>query len=96
MRGGGLWIFVMNGLQTVVENRPALGEFGFAGDDSIVPFHVEALDVRGRAVQLGPILAQILARHDYPEPVARLLAEAAVLVVMLGTALKFEGSPPPR
>ena len=31
------------------------------------------------------------SRHDYPEPVARLLAEACVLTVLLGTSLKFEG-----
>jgi molecular chaperone Hsp33 len=30
-------------------------------------------------------------RHDYPEPVARLLAEAMALTVLLGTSLKFEG-----
>ena len=68
-----------------------LGEFGFAGDDHVVPFEVGPLDVRGRAVQLGPMLDQILDRHDYPEPVARLLAEACVLTVLLGTSLKFEG-----
>lgn len=68
-----------------------LGEFGFAGDDHVVPFEVASLDVRGRIVQLGPTLNHILARHDYPEPVARLLAEAMVLTVLLGTALKFEG-----
>ncbi|MBA3042510.1 MAG: Hsp33 family molecular chaperone [Alphaproteobacteria bacterium] len=73
-------------------NRPAeLGEFGFAGDDRVVPFQVEGLDVRGRAVQIGPLLNTILARHDYPEPVARLLAEAIVLTVLIGTSLKFEG-----
>jgi len=69
----------------------SLGEFGFAGDDHVVPFEVEALDIRGRAVQLGPVLDSVLSRHDYPEPVARLLAEAMVLTVLLGTALKFEG-----
>lgn len=68
-----------------------LGEFGFAGDDVVVPFEVDALDVRGRAVQLGPILDSILGRHDYPEPVARLLAEAVVVTVLLGTSLKFAG-----
>lgn len=68
-----------------------LGEFDFAGDDHVVPFEVAALDIRGRAVQLGPVLDAILARHDYPEPVARLLAEVMVLTVLLGTALKFEG-----
>ncbi|WP_048648241.1 Hsp33 family molecular chaperone [Nitratireductor soli] len=68
-----------------------LGEFGFAGDDHVVPFDVEPLDVRGRAVQLGPMLDQILARHTYPEPVARLLAEIIVLTALLGSALKFDG-----
>ena len=60
----------------MAEQQPVLGDFGFAGDDHVVPFEVGALDVRGRAVQLGPLLDQILTRHDYPEPVARLLAEA--------------------
>lgn len=75
----------------VSEQNKKLGEFGFAGDDHVVPFEVAPLDIRGRAVQLGPMLDQILARHDYPAPVARLLAEASVLTVLLGTALKFEG-----
>ncbi|MBX3578589.1 MAG: Hsp33 family molecular chaperone [Rhizobiaceae bacterium] len=73
------------------ERVKKLGEFGFAGDDHVVPFEVAPLDVRGRAVQLGATLDQILARHDYPAPVSRLLAEAAALTVLLGTALKFEG-----
>ncbi|MCT7374510.1 Hsp33 family molecular chaperone [Chelativorans salis] len=73
------------------EQTIRLGEFGFAGDDYVVPFDVEALDVRGRAVQVGPMLDQILARHDYPEPVARLLAEVIVLTVLLGSSLKFDG-----
>jgi molecular chaperone Hsp33 len=75
----------------VSEHHPALGDFGFAGDDNVVPFDVETLDIRGRAVQLGPLLDQVLSRHDYPEPVANLLAEAIVLTVLLGTSLKFDG-----
>ncbi len=63
----------------------------FAGQDHVVPFAVATLDVRGRTVQLGPMLDTILDRHDYPEPVSRLLAEAVTLTVLLGTALKFEG-----
>jgi len=62
-----------------------------AGLDAVRPFAVEALDVRGRAVALGPVLENILARHDYPEPVSRLLAEAIVLTSLLGTSLKFDG-----
>ncbi|MDW5315250.1 Hsp33 family molecular chaperone [Rhizobium sp. PL01] len=68
-----------------------LGQFDFAGDDHVVPFQVEGLDVRGRAVQLGPMLDAILERHNYPLPVARLVAETVVLTVLLGTSLKFEG-----
>ncbi len=75
----------------MAETERKLGEFGFAGDDHVVPFEVAPLDMRGRSVQLGRLLDQILGRHDYPEPVARLLAEAIVLTVLLGTSLKFEG-----
>jgi molecular chaperone Hsp33 len=75
----------------VSDNEIRLGEFGFAGDDHVVPFEVSALDIRGRAVQLGSVLDAILPRHDYPEPVANLLAEAMVLTVLLGTTLKFQG-----
>jgi molecular chaperone Hsp33 len=75
----------------VTETQRKLGEFGFAGDDHVVPFEVGPLDVRGRVVQLGPLLDQILERHDYPAPVARLLAEACVVTVLLGTSLKFDG-----
>ncbi|MFC0808718.1 Hsp33 family molecular chaperone [Ensifer sp. P24N7] len=75
----------------MTETAPGLGEFDFAGDDHVVPFQVEGLDVRGRAVQLGPMLDAILERHGYPLPVARLVAETVVLTVLLGTSLKFEG-----
>ncbi|HXX04281.1 MAG TPA: Hsp33 family molecular chaperone [Xanthobacteraceae bacterium] len=60
-------------------------------DDTILPFEVNALDLRGRIVRLGPAVDAILSSHDYPLPVAKLLGEAIVLTVMLGSALKFEG-----
>ncbi len=62
-----------------------------AGRDAVLPFAVEPLDVRGRAVLMGPVLDRILERHAYPAPVSRLLGEAATLVALLGTSLKFEG-----
>lgn len=68
-----------------------LDDLDFAGDDKVVPFQVEGLDVRGRAVQVGPLLNAILERHDYPAAVARLLAEATVLTALIGTSLKFSG-----
>jgi molecular chaperone Hsp33 len=60
-------------------------------DDTILPFEVAALDLRGRVVRLGPAVDEILARHDYPAPVAKLLGEAIVLTCLLGSSLKFEG-----
>jgi molecular chaperone Hsp33 len=60
-------------------------------DDVVLPFSVEPLDVRGRVVRLGAALDTILARHGYPDAVARLIGEAAALTVLLGTSLKFEG-----
>jgi hypothetical protein len=62
-----------------------------AGLDAVRPFAVEGLDVRGRAVSLGPVVEKILERHNYPEPVSRVLAEAIVLTCLLGTSLKFDG-----
>lgn len=64
---------------------------GKAGDDSVRPYQVEGLDVRGRAVQMGPALDALLGRHDYPTPVSKLVAEAVVLATLLGSSLKFEG-----
>jgi molecular chaperone Hsp33 len=60
-------------------------------DDAILPFAVKSLDLRGRIVRLGAAVDSILSAHDYPIPVAKLLGEAIVLTVMLGSALKFEG-----
>jgi molecular chaperone Hsp33 len=62
-----------------------------AADDTILPFEVAALDLRGRVVRLGPALDDILSRHDYPAPISKLLGEAIVLTVLLGSALKFDG-----
>lgn len=60
-------------------------------DDTVLPFQVDALDLRGRVVRLGPAVTEILTGHDYPPPVAALLGEAIVLGTLLGTSLKFEG-----
>ena len=60
-------------------------------DDKVLPFTVEALDIRGRAVRLGPMMDQILRRHAYPDPVSELLGQAVTLAALLGSALKFEG-----
>lgn len=60
-------------------------------DDRVLPFAVEALDVRGRIVRLGPSIDRLLTRHDYPESVSHLLGEAVALTILLGSSLKMEG-----
>ena len=60
-------------------------------DDIVLPFAVEALSSRGRLVRLGPAVDQLLKRHDYPEPVSKLVAEAVTLAALLGSTLKLEG-----
>lgn len=60
-------------------------------DDLVQPFQVDASGLRGRLVRLGPLLDEILTRHAYPEPVARMLGEAIVLAVALAGALKYDG-----
>jgi molecular chaperone Hsp33 len=60
-------------------------------DDTVQPFAVSALDVRGRVVRLGPALDAILDRHAYPKPVSQLLGEAVALTCLLGSSLKFDG-----
>lgn len=52
---------------------------------------IPARHARGRIVRLGPVLDTILSAHDYPAPIARLLAEALVLTALLGSTLKQAG-----
>ncbi|TMJ82345.1 MAG: Hsp33 family molecular chaperone [Alphaproteobacteria bacterium] len=70
---------------------PARAPAATSADDTILPFKVEALDLRGRVVRFGPAIDAILSRHSYPAPVAKLLGEGIVLTVLLGSTLKFEG-----
>ena len=62
-----------------------------SADDTILPFEVAALDLRGRVVRLGPAVDDILTRHDYPAPVSKLLGEAIALAALFGSSLKFDG-----
>jgi len=60
-------------------------------NDMIVPFQLEQSALRGRLVRLGTTLDDILCKHQYPPPVARLVAEAATLACVLGSMLKEDG-----
>ena len=62
-----------------------------AATDRVLPFQTERSHLRGRLVRLGPLLSQVLGRHDYPEPVARLLGETVLLAAALASNLKYDG-----
>lgn len=62
-----------------------------APDNIIQTFLLEESHLRGRVVRLGGALDESLANHHYPDPLARLTAEAAVLAVLLSSMLKYEG-----
>ena len=66
-------------------------ELVIPADDLVLPFQAEQAEVVGRLVKLGPVVDTILSRHDYPEPVSKLLGEAVALTALLGASLKFEG-----
>ena len=70
---------------------PSRAPSATTADDTFMPFEVAKLDLRGRVVRLGPAVDEILTRHAYPQPVAKLLGEVLVLTVMLGSALKIDG-----
>jgi molecular chaperone Hsp33 len=56
--------------------------------DRMMSFTIPARNARGRTVRLGPVLDEVLGAHDYPPVIRDLLAEALVLVALLGALLK--------
>ena len=42
-------------------------------------------------MRLGPAIDLMLKRHDYPEAVSKLVAEAVTLAALLGSTLKTSG-----
>jgi molecular chaperone Hsp33 len=64
---------------------------GLVDDDVIQPFRLEKSNVRGRMVRLGPVLGDIMKRHDYPPPVSGLLCEVVTLALLLSSMMKYEG-----
>lgn len=59
--------------------------------DVIASFTLDKATTRGRFVRLGPLVDEIVCRHDYPLPVARVVAEAVTLCAALSAMLKFDG-----
>ncbi len=59
--------------------------------DEAIGFTLPQRHARGRLVRLGPVLDDILAAHEYPAPIARILSEALTLTALLGAMLKDAG-----
>ncbi|MAE50540.1 MAG: molecular chaperone [Micavibrio sp.] len=64
---------------------------GYFNDNLVKPFILEASNFRGRAVRMGSELDDILSAHDYPRPVAHLVAETLTLALLLSSMIKYEG-----
>ena len=60
-----------------------------AWDDTILPFQLDAADIRGRVARLDGTLDRILAQHNYPAPVEALVAEAVLLTALIGQTIKL-------
>ncbi|MEL6418012.1 MAG: Hsp33 family molecular chaperone HslO [Pseudomonadota bacterium] len=60
-----------------------------AWDDSVLPFQLDASDIRGRVARLDGVLEGILKQHDYPKPVEALVAEMALLTALIGQTIKL-------
>lgn len=59
------------------------------GSDTVLPFQLDRLDVRGRIARLDTAIDTILTQHDYPTPISGLLAEATLLTVLIGQTMKL-------
>jgi molecular chaperone Hsp33 len=62
-----------------------------AAGDFAQPFLIDHSNIRGRLVRLNEVVDTILTRHEYPEPVSRLLGELLVVAAMLSGNLKHQG-----
>lgn len=60
-------------------------------DNLVLPFQIEAQNVRGRAIRLGTSVDQVLESRDYPEDIAALMGEILALTGLLGSIMKFDG-----
>jgi len=58
-------------------------------DDTVLPFQLDASDVRGRVVRLDGALDEILGQHSYPKSIEALVAETALLTALIGQSIKL-------
>jgi molecular chaperone Hsp33 len=58
-------------------------------DDTVLPFQLDASDIRGRVARLDGVLDEVLAQHDYPPQIEALVAETALLTALIGQTIKL-------
>ena len=60
-----------------------------AWDDTVLPFQLDASDIRGRVARLDGVLEQVLKQHNYPPMIEGLVAEMALLTALIGQSMKL-------
>ncbi len=60
-----------------------------AWDDTVLPFQLDASDIRGRVARLEASLQDMLRQHHYPTQIEALVAEAALLTALIGQSIKL-------
>lgn len=60
-----------------------------AWDDAVLPFQLDASDIRGRIARLDGVLAGVLKQHNYPAVVEALVAEMTLLTALIGQTVKL-------
>ncbi|MEP6068323.1 MAG: Hsp33 family molecular chaperone HslO [Paracoccaceae bacterium] len=60
-----------------------------AWDDAVLPFQLDASDIRGRVARLDGVLHGILKQHAYPPQIEALVAEMALLTALIGQTVKL-------
>lgn len=58
-------------------------------DDGVLPFQLDASDIRGRIARLDGVLAGVFRQHNYPDVVEALIAEMTLLTALIGQTIKL-------
>ena len=60
-----------------------------AWDDTVLPFQLDAPNMRGRVARLDGVLDGVLQQHNYPAHVEALVAEMTLLTALIGQTIKL-------
>ena len=58
-------------------------------DDTVLPFQLDRANIRGRIARLDGVLENVLSQHNYPPQIEALIAEVALLTVLIGQTIKL-------